>query len=154
MSAISAAPGRNDPGEPDPGDPGPADLPVGIDSAAGEWNIAGLLVATRPERPSVDVMLGRALLRLRLYFGWSQRDLERASGVDQSTICRLEIGRGANVGSRRLVAMLKALRVDDIVFVPRPPAAPPTALELMLRGDPWERAIKEADRRVNRRRSA
>jgi transcriptional regulator with XRE-family HTH domain len=130
------------------------DLPVGIDWTAGEWDIGEFLVPTPPDRLSMEVILGRAFLRLRLYLGWSQRDLERASGVDQSTICRLEVGKGANVGSRRLVALLSALRADDVVFLPRPPAAPPTALELMLHGDPWERAIREADRRVNRRRSA
>jgi transcriptional regulator with XRE-family HTH domain len=140
--------------DPDLDAPDPGDLPVGIDSAAGEWNVDGFLIPSRPDRLPVDVMLGRALIRLRLYLGWSQRDLEHASGVDQSTICRLETGRAANVGSQRLVAMLKALRVDDVVFLPRPPAAPPTALELMLHGDPWERAIIEAERRVNRRRSA
>ena len=130
------------------------DLPMGIDSAAGEWDIAEYLLPEPPMRPPVEVMLGRGLLRLRLYVGWSQRDLERACGVDQTTICRLETGHGANVGSRRLVAMLSALRVEDVMFLPRPPAAQPTALELMLRGDPWERAVTEADRRVNRRRSA
>ena len=103
---------------------------------------------------TTEEMLGRGILRLRLYIGWSQRELERKSGVDQSTICRLETGHAANVGSARLCAILRALRVGDVVFVPRFPAVEPTALELMLRGDPWKRAVAEAERRVNRRRSA
>ena len=101
-----------------------------------------------------EQMFGRALLRLRLYIGWSQMDVERKAGVDQSTICRLETGHAANVGSARICAILRALQVGDVVFLPRFPASEPTALEMMLRGDPWKRAIAEADRRVNRRRSA
>ena len=34
------------------------------------------------------------------------------------------------------------------------PIVKPTALELMLYGDPWERAVEVADRRLSRRRSA
>jgi transcriptional regulator with XRE-family HTH domain len=105
-------------------------------------------------RLSAEEMLGRALLRLRLYLGWSQRDLERSSGVDQSTLSRLETAHAANVGSARICRILDALQVGDVVFLPRLSAIEPTALELMLRGDPWKRAIAAADRRVNRRRTA
>jgi transcriptional regulator with XRE-family HTH domain len=105
-------------------------------------------------RLTAEEMLGRGLLRLRLYMGWSQRDVERASGVDQSTLSRLETARAANVGSARICNVLNALKVGDVIFLPRLPAVEPTALELMLRGDPWKRAIAAADRRVNRRRSA
>jgi len=146
------------------------DLPMGISSDGAQsstggdelesgddvpW-LAALMVAEArtAARLTSEEMLGRGLLRLRLYIGWSQRDLERKSGVDQSTICRLETGHAANVGSARVCAVLRALRVGDVVFLPRFPAVEPTALELMLRGDPWRRAVAEAERRVNRRRSA
>jgi transcriptional regulator with XRE-family HTH domain len=134
--------GANDRGELDPG----------VDEV---W-LASLLAAEAraAARLPAEELLGRGLLRLRLYFGWSQRDVEHASGVDQSTICRLETGHAANVGSARICAILRALRVGDVVFLPRLPTVEPTALELMLRGDPWKRAIGEAERRVSRRRSA
>ena len=105
-------------------------------------------------RLSAEELFGRGLLRLRLYLGWSQMAVERVSGVDQSTISRLETGHAANVGSARICKILRTLQVGDVVFLPRFPSFEPTALELMLRGDPWKRAIAEADRRVNRRRSA
>ena len=128
------------------------ELEPGPDSA---WLAAILAAEARAAAwLTAEEMLGRGMLRLRLYIGWSQRDLERKSGVDQSTICRLETGHAANVGSARVCAVLRALRVGDVVFLPRFPAVEPTALELMLRGDPWRRAVAEAERRVNRRRSA
>jgi transcriptional regulator with XRE-family HTH domain len=130
------------------------DLQVSIDSRAGDWNIDEFVVQPHPPRPSADELMGRALLRLRLYANWSQRDLERASGVDQTTICRFETGHGANIGSRRIAAMLRSLHAHEVMFLPRPPAAPPTNLELMLHGDLWARAMREADRRLSRRRSA
>lgn len=126
---------------------------VGLDS----WLELGVLpdrADPAGARLTADELLGRGILRLRLYWGWSQRDVEARSGVDQSTLCRLEAGARANVGSRRLSAILKALMVADVIFLPRRPASPPTQLEVMLHGDPWERALAEADRRVNRRRSA
>jgi transcriptional regulator with XRE-family HTH domain len=119
------------------------------------WVAALLAAEARAKaRLTPAELLGRGLLRLRLYIGWSQRDVERSSGVDQSTLCRLETGKAANVGSARICAILRALRVGDVVFLPRLPTVEPTALELMLRGDPWKRAVEEAERRVNRRRSA
>jgi transcriptional regulator with XRE-family HTH domain len=150
------------------------DLRIGINPAGGQaatvepanrerpgetW-LAALVAAearaaeVRATRLTAEEMLGRGLLRLRLYNGWSQRHLERVSGVDQSTICRLETGNAANVGSARICSILRALRVGDVVFLPRVPSVEPTALELMLRGDPWQRALAEAESRVNRRRSA
>jgi transcriptional regulator with XRE-family HTH domain len=105
-------------------------------------------------RLPAEQLLGRGLLRLRLFIGWSQKQVERRSGVDQSTISRLETGNAANVGSARICRMLRALNVGDVVFLPRFSTVEPTALELMLRGDPWKRAVAEAERRVNRRRSA
>jgi transcriptional regulator with XRE-family HTH domain len=102
---------------------------------------------------SVEQRFGQAILRLRLYRGWSQRDVQRSSGVHQSQISRLETGRQRGLSSRRIFAVLRALNVGEIALMP-PPVAPQTALEVMLRGDPWERAGRAAERRVNRRRSA
>jgi transcriptional regulator with XRE-family HTH domain len=99
-------------------------------------------------------LVGRAVLRMRLSCGWSQKELERRSGVDQTTISRLERGVQRGLSVRRLFAILCALRVADVTFCPAVPVAPATPLELMLRGDPWERAIRAADARLNRRRSA
>ena len=53
--------------------------------------------------------LGEQLRRARLGRGWSQRNLERASGVDQTTISRLENGRLANLRLLRLVSLIAAL---------------------------------------------
>ena len=146
------------------------DLPMGINPGGAQGATVGDELEPRPDlawlaalvaaearaaaRLTPEEMLGRGLLRLRLYIGWSQRDPERRSGVDQTTICRIETGHAANVGSARLCAILRALRVGDVIFLPRFPTVEPTALELMLRGDPWKRAVAEAELRVNRRRSA
>ncbi len=92
--------------------------------------------------------IGRAVLRLRLYHGWSQRDLEHKSRVDQTTICRLERGEQRGLSIRRLAAILDALHVDDIVFDQPQLIVPQTDLEIMLFGDRWARAGKEADRRL------
>jgi transcriptional regulator with XRE-family HTH domain len=106
------------------------------------------------DAPSPAELLGRAILRLRLYHGWTQRELERRCGVDQTTLSRLERGGRANLGSRRLGAVLGALQVGDVVLRPRAAEPAQTPLELMLYGDRWVRAGREAERRVSRRRSA
>jgi transcriptional regulator with XRE-family HTH domain len=83
------------------------------------------------DRRSTDVqrgweLLGLAVKRRRVAMGWSQRDLQRASGLNQSAISRLE--RGILSGIRfstfaRLVAAMNGLDPDG----PRPP----------LRGSHW-----------------
>jgi transcriptional regulator with XRE-family HTH domain len=92
--------------------------------------------------------VGRGVLRLRLYRGWSQADLEQRSKVDQTTISRLERGLQRGLSIRRLAAILDALHVGDVVFDQPPLITPPTNLEIMLFGDRWERAGREADRRL------
>ena len=96
---------------------------------------------------TVEQKLGLGVLRLRLYMGWSQAELERRSGVDQTTISRLERGRQRGLSSRRLCAILRALRVGEITFQPPQATVEPTQLERMLYGDPWERATAAVDRR-------
>jgi transcriptional regulator with XRE-family HTH domain len=53
--------------------------------------------------------LGQQLRLARLGRGWSQRHLERASGVDQTTISRLENGQLANLRLLRVVSLIEAL---------------------------------------------
>ena len=106
-------------------------------------------------KPTVQDRFGQAILRLRLYRGWTQRDLQRSCGVHQSQISRLETGRSPGLSMRRVYAILRALHADTIDFLPAKPAIPPTALERMLWGDQWERAGRVAERRrLSRRRSA
>jgi transcriptional regulator with XRE-family HTH domain len=69
-------------------------------------------------------LLGAAVKRRRVAIGWSQRDLQRASGLNQSAISRLE--RGILSGIRfstfaRVVAAMNGLELDR----PRPPRRPP-----------------------------
>lgn len=90
-------------------------------------------------------LIGRAVLRFRLYRGWSQHDLEARSGVDQTTISRLERGRQRGLSVRRLASIVGALAVDDVVFA-RHPNERQTELERMLSGDRWLKASRQADR--------
>jgi ribosome-binding protein aMBF1 (putative translation factor) len=54
--------------------------------------------------------LGTVIKRARLGLGWSQRGLESRSGVDQTTISRLENGRLVNFSLQRLASLIQALR--------------------------------------------
>ena len=92
--------------------------------------------------------IGRGILRLRLYHGWSQATLESKSGVDQTTISRLERGEQTGLSIRRLAAILDALHVGDVLFDEPKLTTPPTNLELMLYGDRWANATREADLRL------
>ena len=107
-----------------------------------------------PSENPVEMKLGRAILQARLYLGWSQSTLEARAHVDQTVISRLERGVNQGLSIRRLFAILRGLRIGAIILLPRPPAVEPTSVERMLGGDPWKRAVEEADRRLNRRRSA
>src|SRR5438093_2290440 len=113
-----------------------------LDEPSGRAWLAALLAADAKAaaRLPPEELLGRGLLRLRLYLGWSQGAVERGSGVDQSTISRLETGHAANVGSARICGIQRALQVGDVVFLQRFSTVEPTALELMLRCDPCKRA--------------
>ena len=131
------------------------DVAIGIDSARAEGNSQPTPQDDEPAAElTAEELLGRAVLRLRLYHRWSQCELERRSGVDQSTISRLETGHRSNLGAGRFSAVLRALQVGEAVLLPRADALARTTLERMLYGDPWERAVAEADRRISRRRSA
>jgi len=54
--------------------------------------------------------LGFIIRSARLRLGYSQRQLERLSGVDQTTISRLENGRLRSLRLVRLAALFEALR--------------------------------------------
>ena len=54
--------------------------------------------------------LGTVLKRARLENSWSQRGLERRSGVDQTTISRLENGRLTHFSLTRLARLIQVLR--------------------------------------------
>jgi transcriptional regulator with XRE-family HTH domain len=107
-----------------------------------------------PEAVPVELRLGLAVLRLRLYRGWSQVMLERVSGVDQTLISRFERGKVPGLAMRRLYAILTALRAEEITFGPGPLMAPQSSWEDAMYGDLWERAGRIAEARFNRRRSA
>ena len=69
-------------------------------------------------------LLGAQLRRARLGNGWSQRRLERASGIDQTTISRLENGRLASLRLVRIAALMQALSGTWQVFPDEPPSRP------------------------------
>lgn len=136
-----------------------------IDSGAGRDDGAGAEIdlefietglirfEPKPEPRPVEERLGMAILQLRLYRGWSQRQLGRVSKLDQSMISRLERGKLPGMAIRRLYDLLRALRADEIVFGPGP-RAPQSSWEDAMYGDLWERAGRVAEARLNRRRSA
>jgi transcriptional regulator with XRE-family HTH domain len=136
----------------DIGFPEPLDVDAGhLDEPI--LNIWAHLPAIPPKvvarRHAVLANLGRAHLRLRIFRGWSQLDVERQSGVDQTTISRFERAQEQGLSIHRLAAMLAALGVGEIDFRP-PPGPPPTPLELMLYGNRWQKAGAAADRRLAR----
>ena len=108
----------------------------------------------RTPAPAVDELIGQAVLRLRIYRGLSQQKLERLSGVDQTTISRLEHAKAHGLSIRRLFAILKALRAEEITLGPGPRNVPQSSWEDAMYGDLWERAGRLADARLSRRRSA
>lgn len=77
----------------------------------------------------VDVVINRRKLRrLRLDMGWTQKDLERESGVRRSTISKIETGERMNLRTTTLQALARALGVTADELLIRPPQ--PSALEV------------------------
>jgi transcriptional regulator with XRE-family HTH domain len=107
-----------------------------------------------PRARDIERRLGLALLRLRVYRGWSQTKLEQVSGVDQSIISRLETAKSRGTSIRCLFAILSSLRAEEITFGPGPRTVPQSSWEDAMYGDLWERAGRIAEARLSRRRSA
>lgn len=68
------------------------------------------------------VILGSMVRRRRTILGWSQRDLERVSRVDQSAISRLENGRLSGLRFARFARIVTSMNGLD----PDAPPPPPT----------------------------
>jgi transcriptional regulator with XRE-family HTH domain len=60
--------------------------------------------------------IGQLVHRWRLARGWSQRDLERISGVTQSMISRLEAGRVSGIHLSTLGRLAWALQAEDALL--------------------------------------
>ena len=65
------------------------------------------------------VALGTALKSARHERGWSQRDLEYRSYVDQTVISRLENGIPVGLRLNTFVRLMGALDVETVVLVRR-----------------------------------
>jgi transcriptional regulator with XRE-family HTH domain len=66
-------------------------------------------------------LLGAQLRRARIANGWSQRGLERVSGLDQTTISRLENGRLRSLRLVRIASLMQALAGTWQIFPSGPP---------------------------------
>jgi len=62
-----------------------------------------------PQRQHGFDLFGRTLRRRRLWLGWTQRQLEAYSGIDQAVICRLENGKQYGLRWARLADLIDAL---------------------------------------------
>lgn len=65
-------------------------------------------------------LIGAAVKRRRFAIRWSQRDLERASGIDQTVISRLENGRLSGLRFSRFARLVAAMNGLD-PEAPHPP---------------------------------
>jgi len=71
--------------------------------------------------------IGQVIREWRLERGWSQRDLERISGVNQSIISRLENGRVVGMQLSTLGRLAWALKAEEAVLLAwRPGAVTPS----------------------------
>jgi len=61
--------------------------------------------------------IGQVIREWRLGRGWSQRDLERISGVNQSIISRLENGRVVGMQLSTLGRLAWALKAEEAVLL-------------------------------------
>ena len=65
-------------------------------------------------------LLGAAVKRRRIAIGWSQRDLQRASGLNQSAISRLERGILSGIRFSTFARLVAAMNGLDLAR-PHPP---------------------------------
>ena len=62
-----------------------------------------------PQRQHGFDLFGQTLKRRRQWLGWTQRQLEAYSGIDQTVICRLENGKQYGLRWARLADLIDAL---------------------------------------------
>ena len=79
----------------------------------------------RSTRSQLLAAIGGEIRTARLALGWSQRRLESVSGVDQTTISRLERGKLPHLQLLTLVHVIRAL---DLHLVGRQPEQAPTEM--------------------------
>ena len=65
--------------------------------------------ARDPQRQHGYDLFGRTLRRRRVSLGWTQRQLEAYSGIDQAVISRLENGKQYGLRWSRLAELIDAL---------------------------------------------
>ena len=88
--------------------------------------------------------LGLLIRERRLERGWSQRDLERISGVNQSIISRLETGRVAGMQMSTLGRLAWALKAEEAVLLALAPEGGDAIREIAASGDgPTTRQIEQ-----------
>jgi transcriptional regulator with XRE-family HTH domain len=117
--------------------------------------------AFRREPPgtlAARAVLGLGLRRMRLYRGWTQETLQDRSGVDQSILSRLELGRVVQIRLRRLLDVLGTLDVGEVILVPANAPAPTSSVDELYERGRWVNADTIARREIeailSRRRSA
>ena len=76
-------------------------------------------------------IFGAMVKRRRLTIAWSQRDLMRASGIDQSAISRLENGRLSGLRFSRFARLVTAMNGLD-------PDAPHPPLRMLRIWQGWD----------------
>lgn len=79
--------------------------------------------------------LGQLIREWRLGRGWSQRDLERISGVNQSIISRLENGRVTGMQLSTLGRLAWALRAEEAALLALAPDGGDAIHEIAAAGD-------------------
>jgi transcriptional regulator with XRE-family HTH domain len=72
------------------------------------------MAASAAPRLVAEVSLGEAVLLARRRRSWSLRDLRAASGVSNSTICRVENGYDATWSTVVAIARALDLSLDDL----------------------------------------
>jgi transcriptional regulator with XRE-family HTH domain len=79
-----------------------------------------------PQRQHGFDLFGQTLRRRRLWLGWTQRQLEAYSGIDQTVISRLENGKQYGLRWARLADLIDAL--GGLEVGPGAPDPPGSAL--------------------------
>ncbi|HTU01320.1 MAG TPA: helix-turn-helix transcriptional regulator [Candidatus Sulfotelmatobacter sp.] len=79
--------------------------------------------------------LGPLIREWRLGRGWSQRDLERISGVNQSIISRLENGRVVGMQLSTLGRLAWALKAEEAALLALAPDGGEAIQEIAASGD-------------------